>query len=379
MSKIVMKSFSLLNSGETKYLFLAIPRTITNRVKCCNFAPTMRKSNIIYIQKAICTIAIALSASSLSAQDSVSHKRLEGSIYTEVNYGHRHGEQHPTVTDFPHIIGSATLDMGKGWSAVAEVEYERFRTDGSWQNNFRDNYTTNKLYINKSWSEALNVKGGIIDIPVGTTNSGGPALTIYDPLSESTLMPMTWHEGGAALWGSYKRVHYEIGGYVYTAAPLKRSRLLSTAARVGYKPIDGLDMSLSAFYGSTKDGMLQRQNAALAEYGHMAYMAFDFAYLAHGWVIDGQALAANRCGYKATGLEAGYDLATLAGITSCNITPFARYDGYYHVNGVSCNKWTIGLNTSLPLGFTFKAEAGWMNPSNDSWKRSIDISIGWVL
>ena len=190
---------------------------------------------------------------------------------------------------------------------------------------------------------------------------------------------MTWHEGGAALWGSYKRVHYEIGGYVYTAAPLKRSRLLGTAARVGYKPINGLDMSLSAFYGSTKDGMLQRQNAALAEYGHMAYMAFDFAYLAHGWVIDGQALAANRCGYKATGLEAGYDLATLAGITSCNITPFARYDGYYHVNGVSCNKWTIGLNTSLPLGFTFKAEAGWMNPSNDSWKRSIDVSIGWVL
>lgn len=354
--------------GDTKYY---------NSNKYRNLALSMRKNHTANIQKAICIIAIILCTYTLKAQDSVSNKRLEGSIYTEVNYGHRHGEQHPTVTDFPHIIGSATLNIGKGWSAVAEVEYERFRTDGSWQNNFIDNYTTNKLYINKSWSEALNIKGGIIDIPVGTTNSGGPALTIYDPESESAIMPMTWHEGGAALWGSYKRVHYQIGGYFYTAAPLKRSRLLGTAARIGYTPVDGLDLSLSAFYGSTKARMLHKQYPAIAELGHMAYMSFDFAYLANGWTIDGQAIATNKNGYKATGVEVGYDIAMLTGLKSFNIIPFTRYDGYYHIEGVSCNKWTVGLNTSLPLGFTFKAEASWQNPTNTTMQRSVDVSIGW--
>lgn len=127
---------------------------------------------------------------------------LAGYLMTEANYGHRHGKPHPTLTDFPHIIIGGTAQMGRGWSVVAELEYERFHSDGCWNNRFCDNYTTNKLYINKQWSEAANVKAGIIDVPVGTTNSGGPALTIYDPLDESTLMPMTWHEGGIAFWGA---------------------------------------------------------------------------------------------------------------------------------------------------------------------------------
>ncbi len=196
----------------------------------------------------------------------LAQQRLTGYVMTEMNYGHRHGQEHPTLTDFPHILANATLTLGKGWSAVAEVEYERFHSEGAWGNNFDDNYTTNKLYINKQWSEALNVKAGIIDIPVGTTNAGGPALTIYDPLSESTLMPMTWHEGGIALWGRTGIVHFELGTYVYPTTPLKHSRLLGAATRVGIEPINGLDLSLSGFYGSAKEGMDQRDNPNLMDY-----------------------------------------------------------------------------------------------------------------
>lgn len=311
------------------------------------------------------------------AQDSLQQQRLTGYVTTEVNYGHHHEQLRPQLIDFPHLIAGATLQLGRGWSVVAELEYERFRTDGEWHNNFRDNYTTNKLYVNKSWSQALNVKAGIVDIPVGTTNSGGPALTIYDPLDESTLMPMTWHEGGAALWGSYKKVHYEIGAYIYPTAPLNDSRLLGAAVRVGIMPVDGLDLSLSCFYGSSKEGMVQRQNPNLAEFDHVRHTAFDFAYIANGWTIDGQLTASNCHDNKAAGVELGYDFATLLGWTSFSIIPFTRYDGFFHVDGVSCNKWTAGLNTSLPLGFTLKAEAGRANPSNDRHHSSFDISVGW--
>ena len=74
------------------------------------------------------------------AQDSISEKSITGNVMTEVNFGHRHGQEKPTVIDFPHIVAGATWQMGHGWSAVAEVEYERFYSDGSWGNNFHDNY-----------------------------------------------------------------------------------------------------------------------------------------------------------------------------------------------------------------------------------------------
>ncbi len=302
---------------------------------------------------------------------------LSSYLMTEVNYGHRHGLEHPTVTDFPHIIIGGTAQLGRGWSVAAELEYERFRMDGQWANNFRNNYTTNKLYINKQWSEAVNVKAGIIDVPVGTTNSGGPALTIYDPLDESTLMPMTWHEGGVAFWGQTKLFHYQAGGYIYTASPLKDSRLLGLALRGGITPAEGLDLSLSYFYGSSKEGMVQRFNPNLVTFRHLYHAAFDFAYQSDCWTIDGQYLMSDTRRNKAVGLEAGYDVAEAMGLKAYSIIPFARYDGYFHVEGASCNKWTLGLNTSLPLGFTFKAETGWENPSNASHMLSTDISIGW--
>ncbi len=324
-----------------------------------------------------CALCLMAGGINLLAQDSTAQQRLSGYVMTEMNYGHRHGQAHPTLTDFPHILANATLALGKGWSAVAEVEYERFRDEGAWGNNFRNDYTTNKLYINKKWNEALNVKAGIIDIPVGTTNSGGPALTIYDPLSESTLMPMSWHEGGAAVWGRINRVHYEVGAYVYATAPLKDSRVFGTAVRVGCEPLKGLDLSLSGFYSCSKEGLEQHESTSLMDYDHIYHAAFDFAYLANGWTIDGQLIASNAQDCKAAGLEAGYDVAAWLGLPSCSVIPFTRYDGYFHFNNVFCNKWTAGLNTSLPLGFTFKAEAAWMNPSNTNHTTMVDISIGW--
>lgn len=320
-----------------------------------------------------------LGAGPINAQenDKDSTAWLSGSVMTEFNYGHRHGQHHPTVTDFPHILLDAAAQLGQGWSIVAELEYERFRMDGQWDNNFRDNYTTNKLYINKQWSEAVNVKAGIIDVPVGTTNSGGPALTIYDPLDESTLMPMTWHEGGIAFWGQTKLFHYQAGGYIYPTAPLKDTRLLGLALRGGITPVDGLDLSLSYFYGSSKEGMVQRFNPNLAEFSHIYHAAFDFAYINDNWTIDGQMTMSNCKRNKAAGIEAGYDVAGAMGLKSFSIIPFARYDGYFHVEGASCNKWTIGLNTSLPHGFTFKAEAGWENPTTARHTTMVDVSIGW--
>ena len=325
-------------------------------------------------------ILLFLSASA-EAQDSVSGKCVEVSIMTEVNYGREHGDEDAALVDFPHLLLCCEAELGRGWSVVAELEYERFYEDGQWGNDFRANYTTNKLYLNKCWNRALNVKAGIVDIPVGTTNAGGPALTIYDPLSESKLMPMTWHEGGMAVWGSMGRWHYEAGGYFYLTAPLRRSTMLGGAMRVGVQPIDGLDVSASCFVGSSKEGMVQRQNPYLASFEHVYHAAVDFSYLAHGWTVDGQMIACSAHGNKSAGIEAGYDclngVVRRRSLAQCSAIVFARFDGYFHVESVSCNKWTLGLNTTLPLGVTFKAETAWMNPSTARHVTRFDVSVGW--
>ena len=332
----------------------------------------MNKATILF-----CAVGLSMLSTTVSAQDSIQEKRISGNVMTEVNFGHRHTQEHPTIIDFPHIVVGGQWQMGRGWSAVVEMEYERFRADGSWQNGFVDNYATNKLYINKEWSKAVNVKAGIVDIPVGTTNSGGPALTIYDPYSESALLPMTWHEGGAAVWGRSGIFHYEAGAYVYAAAPLRQSRLVGAASRVGIQTVGGLDVSLSGYYGTMTVGMEQRQGLDLGDSRHVGHVALDFAYLAGGWTIDGQAIASSANSNRSAGVEVGYDVATLMRLTQFSIIPFARYDGVFHVENASCNKWNVGLNTTLPLGFTFKAEAARMNPTNERHKASLDVSIGW--
>ena len=315
------------------------------------------------------------------AQDSLAGKPVEVSLMTEVNYGRQHGNGSAALVDFPHLLICGNAALGRGWSVVAELEYERFYDDGQWGNNFRDNYTTNKLYLNKRWSPALNVKAGIVDIPVGTTNSGGPALTIYDPLSESKLMPMSWHEGGLAVWGLRGQWHYEAGCYFYPTAPLRGSRWIGGAMRIGVRPVDGLDVSGSGFVGSSREGMVQRQNPYLASFRHVYHAALDFSYLAHGWTVDGQMISSSAHEYSSAGLEAGYDclngIVLRPGLSQCSATLFARYDGYFHVESVSCNKWTLGLNTTLPLGFTLKAETAWINPSNDRHVTRFDLSVGW--
>lgn len=315
------------------------------------------------------------------AQDSIAGKRIETSLMTEVNYGRHHGSPHTAIIDFPHVLLDLEATLGRDWSVVAELEYERFYSDGAWANNFRDNYTTNKLYLNKRWSAGLNLKAGIVDIPVGTTNSGSPALTVYDPLSESKLMPMSWHEGGLAVWGRLGRWHYEAGGYCYPTAPLRQSRMLGGAMRVGVRPIDGLDVSASCFVGSSKEGMIQRQNPYLATFSHVYHAALDFSYLAHGWTVDGQMIASSARENKSAGIEAGYDclhgIVRRPALASCSAIVFARFDGYFHVESVSCNKWSVGLNATLPLGFTLKTETAWINPSDARHQTTFDVSVGW--
>ena len=68
-----------------------------------------------------------------------------------MNYGHRNYKQHPVIWDFPHITVGGSVKIGKGWSVDGEFEYERFRTDGKWDDDFGSDYNTNLLAVTKQF------------------------------------------------------------------------------------------------------------------------------------------------------------------------------------------------------------------------------------
>lgn len=335
-----------------------------------------------YSRLMIMAFAAMSSVCSFAAEaDSTENKIFSGSAYTEVNYGHKSYGEERTLWDFPHIVLSGELQLGKGWSVAAEFEYERFYDEGEWGNNFGDNFATNFFYVNKSFSDALNVKAGIIGAPVGLTNIGGPALTIYDPESEAAIVPMTWHESGISLWGELGKWSYELAALAYFDAPFKNSKVLGAAARINrHDIIDGLRVGLSGYWGTSSCGMVGfgKPGDFIGDNG-LAYAGFDFDYDSNGWIVDGSALFCTDNDAKTAGVEAGYDFAGLIEPISgkMQIMPFVRYDGVF--TDVRMNKLTAGVNISPLKNLVIKAEFGRRKFCGGDIERTFDVGVGYSI
>lgn len=326
--------------------------------------------------------AVYLVHSSLSTHaadtDSTATRGIHGSANTEVNYGYEAGKAEPTMWDFPHITLSAEAVLGRGWSVTAEVEYERFYTAGAWGNSFRDNFATNKLYLNKLFSPAIQVKAGIVEVPVGVTNSGGPALTIYDPESEVLLMPMTWHEGGLTLWGERGRWSYSLAALAYAATPLRRSRLLGGAARVAYSPVQDLSLALSSYWGTASRGSARLYAPDFVGTDGILYAALDGSYEANGWTVSGSAVWSSDARAHSVGMEAGYNVLAAAAAEGTELTLFGRFDGVYLPHSMALNKYTVGLNFVPWSTLILKAEYALRHESGLGTTRPLNLSIGYT-
>lgn len=305
---------------------------------------------------------------------------LTGEVAAEVNFGHASDVSPHHIWDVPHITAAGTLEMPRGWSVVAELEYERFQELGVWGNNFRDNYTTNLLYVNKQWSPALNVKAGIIDVPVGVTNSRGSALTIYDPLSEAAMLPITWHEGGVALWGQLGRWHYELGGLMFSDFTARGTRAIGMDARSEYWFVDRGDdyakVAVSGYWGTTGRGNISLDHPDFIGNDGILVGAFDWDVCLNGFITDGSFIKTSDANVWSMGAEVGYNVLQRTSQKVAAI-PFARYDGQYDSD--LGNFLTLGVNVELPFGFILKGQHAWYLHPDEHSERRWDISLGYTL
>lgn len=315
-----------------------------------------------------------------SDSDSVTRPQLHGSFYNEAIIGHIYQGNHRTTADFPHTMLSATLSLPHDWQITFEGEYRREYRDGWWQNDFDANYSTNKLYVSKGWNKYVNIKVGIIDVPVGADNSQGPLFTIYDPEGETALIPMTWHEGGVAFYGEAGRWNYTVGLLGYGSKMVSHSKMLGATARAEYKLSNPCTVAYSMYAGATHYGELKRGGFDYLRHKHVMYNALDMAYSTDRLGATGSAIWCTSDNACALGAEAGYDLVHGTDEDhDIDLIPFVRLDYAHLQQGNYMQKGTLGVNFTPWSTLTLKSELGWYKYAQQNSYVTLNISLGYTL
>ncbi len=307
-------------------------------------------------------------------------KFIEGEAFIEGNYQHAHGSETPVVWDFPHLMLSLRANFGRGWSWEANYEYERFYEDHSWHGkaDFSGNFAAVYNYLQKEWKNGMAVQAGAVTLPVGITNGGGEALTIYDAESEEALIPMKWHEYGATYKWDLGRTAFSVTGMIYGAA-----------GRVDFHATDDLRFGVSAFYGNTGHGSTKRHAPDFYAFdadgndihGGMALASVDFDYVRSGLTIDGSAIYASRGDAHSFGIEAGYNVLESTGC-KVGITPYVRYDGIFNTNEAHKNKYTLALAIEPIEGLALKVEESWANQAAEFGRKNthtLDVGLRYTF
>lgn len=270
--------------------------------------------------------------------------------------------------DIPHAVIYLGYNFGKGWTFSTEIEFEHGGTGvayekedeegGEWEQETEKGgeVELEQFWVQKSFSRALNLRMGHIVVPVGLNNAHHEPLnffTVYRPEGENTIMPSTWHQTGASLWGYIGKFKYEAQflaglnadhftntGWVNkgNSSPMEFeiANKYAVALRVDNYSIPGLRLGFSGYYGHSMGNSYPNNSKGVdATYsGKVVIGSFYFTYNAHNWLIRGQAdygylgdaeqlkylynRLNNKSPYKhsafvsknayAVGIEAGYDI-----------------------------------------------------------------------
>ena len=123
---------------------------------------------------------------------------------------HRNDPSHGKF-DLPHAVIYLGYDFGKGWTFGTEIEFEHggnglaFEKEdeegGEWEQEVEKGgeVELEQFWLQKSFSNVVNLRFGHIVVPVGLTNAHHEPtnfFTVYRPEGESTIMPSTWHQTG---------------------------------------------------------------------------------------------------------------------------------------------------------------------------------------
>ena len=221
------------------------------------------------------------------------------------------------------------------------------------------------MYLDFLWKEEVNFRVGNLLVPMGLINlRHEPILfnTVQRPEVEQKLLPSTWHENGALVYGRFGDT-----GIAYTAGVVNALNLnnIETAdtkpnwirdgrqgssakapfdpafvGRVDYTGINGLLVGASLYYGSASNLKDPKPTDPIQDISGLDATMFDIhvnyengPFRAFGLytqtTLDGAEKISNTAVEKASGyyVNLSYDVGTLAGI-EYKLPIFVQYEDY---------------------------------------------------
>lgn len=354
--------------------------------------------------------------------------------------------------DLPHVVIYLGYDFGKGWSMGSEIEFEHGGTESAmeFENEEGGEYeqeverggevALEQFWIQKSFKPQLNVRAGMLVVPVGQTNAHHlptEFFGVYRPEGENTIMPCTWHEVGVSLWGKAGDWRYEAmflpgldserfgnQGWIHdgSASPyeFKIANNYAAALRIDNTSVPGLRLSLSGYVGDSFRNTMAPTSDIKGVHGTVSIGSFDFCYNANNFIARGhfdyghlsdskkitdfnmqmpskspskrQKIASDAI---ATGIEAGYNFFALNPALKerkQRLYLFGRYDYYdsmYRMEKNLDDKWcgrqrvAVGVNYYPIRDIVVKGEYAiglLKKPFNNEPSISLGIAYsGWFL
>lgn len=287
-------------------------------------------------------------------------------------------------------------------------------------------------YIDYLWRPELNLRGGVVLVPVGLLSEFHEPTTFFGarrPDIESRIIPSTWRENGVGVFGdiagfSYKA--YLVNGFKgedFTAAGVRGGRQKASNAlandlagvfRLDYTAINDLLVGASVYHGDSGQDLPFSVNTTIADV-HLDWKWKGFSFRALGVVAelegadDLSAYLSNKAAKKAeqegkpapafdpvgermTGwyVEAGYDLfSVLRPEGTASLTPFVRFEAYNTQDKVPAGFTASGKNdvelTVLGINFkpieeiVLKGEYQLYDDAADSLKDQWNLAMGYIF
>ncbi len=346
--------------------------------------------------------------------------------------------------DLPHVVIELGYDFGRGWKLGMEIEFEHGGTEsameieeeetGEYESEIErgGEVALEQMWIQKTWSRALNLRMGEIIVPVGGTNSAhlpNEFFTVMRPEGENTIIPCTWHQIGVSLWGYLGKIRYEVQfleglnadmfghtGWVHDGAgsayEFDIANSYATAARLDFYHVPGLRLGLSGYYGRSASNSLKSDRYSdingdvligaidflYDRYNIVARGNFDYGHLSDSYEITKQNKAMPSASPSpktpvasdaiALGCEVGYNIF---GNIDClrargeKLYPFMRFDYYDSMYKTNSNVthydyckrlvYTGGVNYMPVKGIVIKGEYSYRQFSS-AYNNEPTISLG---
>ena len=318
--------------------------------------------------------------------------------YGEVSY--RNLEKSTDTFDVHRVVLYTGYEFDETYSFNSEIEFEH-----------GDEIHVEFAQIDGNFSDAFNTRAGHILLPMGFVNQTHEPTTFWSakrPLVERYIIPSTWHENGAGVFGSSGNLQWQAylvngtdDGFDLAKDGLRGGRQggekaaaekMGVTARLDYQATTNLMVGASMYSGGTNNKGTDSIEATGLDHkvqvveAHVQYDSGPFrlrALIADASISNANQLptaphpdeTAELNGWY---VEAGYDL--MSSNETQSLTPFVRKEQYDLGEGDTVNVNVVGLAYNPQMNVTYKFDLQQITSETGSADSdNMEFTIGWTF